>query len=192
MPSKYEICSQATVLVGGKPIAGWTQASTEEIVAETLYEATLLELLSAYRWRFASQYVDLTLIDEQPPLEWTGVYQLPPGVTVIHGVYAYGDRIEFDRTEDRLLVDAGIGEQPMALVGFRPDEGDFPPYFVSVLRLKLAAMFAVPLAEDTQKASLYEGMAMRAFAQARAMESQGRTPSKLKVGRLRAVHGGRA
>lgn len=191
MPNKFQICSQASVLVGGAPIAGFSGGSTEEIVAEQLYEDVLLDLLASYRWRFASQYVPLTLLDEQPVLGWEGVYQIPPGTTVIHGCYSGDQLVDFDRSEDRIFA-MGYGGELLLQVGFRPLEDDFPPYFVTVLRLKLAAMFAVPIAEDSQKASLYEGMALRAFASARSIESQGRTASKLPVGGLRALHGGRA
>ena len=103
---------------------------------------------------------------------------LSPSESVLQSVYASAKRL---RTSDDVV----------ALLGFRPNEIDFPPYFVSALELKLAAAFAIPLTDDSNKAQAFDQMFQRQFAQARSIESQGRTPAKITLGGLRAYHGGR-
>ena len=192
MANRYQICSRASVLVGGTLITGFNNESTEEIIAEQLYESVRDNLLSSYRWRFASQYVELDREAELPGMKWDAQYAIPPGVTMLYGVYLDDMGIEFDRVGDKILVNTMAEDVVVALVGFIPDEELFPAYFTTVLELKLAAMFAVPISEDPQKATIYEGMAMRQFAQARAIESQGRTAVKVPAGGLARYHGGRA
>lgn len=190
MANKYQMCSRAMVLVGAGKIASFAGTSTEEIIAEELYEPTLEGLLSDYRWRFASDYIELNRIVDLPVIKWTAQYQLPVGVFSLYGVYCDGELIEFDRLRTRILCDALETSHVVAHVGFRPDEAEFPPYFERVLTERLAAAFAVPVAEDTNKANYYEGRALRSFAQAKAIEAQGRTPSKMPTGGLRRYHGG--
>jgi hypothetical protein len=190
--NKYMVCSNAMILLGAGQVTGFSQASTEEIVAEELYEATVTELLSAYRWRFACKYVQLDRIAEAPLMRWDAAYQLPSNASVVHGLYVNDTSIDFDRQEDQLLCNAGEDDVVVCLLGFRPNESDFPPYFESALRFRLASLFAIPVADDSQKANMYDGMFQRAFAQARSIESQGRTAQKLPVGGLRRYHAGRA
>lgn len=186
------MCSRAMVLVGGNKIASFAGTSTEEIVAEEMYDLALDGLLSDYRWRFASDFIELNRITDLPVIKWTGQYQLPDGVFSIYNIYADGEPIPFDRLRTRILCDAMETNEVVAQVGFRPDEAEFPAYFETVLVYRLAATFAVPIAEDKDKASLYEGIALRKFAQAKSIEAQGRTPSKIPVGGLRRYHGGGA
>jgi hypothetical protein len=192
MANRYQICSRASVLVGGSPITGFNNESTEEIVAEQLYDSVLNNLLASYRWRFASQYVELSRDEELPGAKWDAQYSLPAGTTILYGIYLDEEPFDFDRVGNKIHCNVRGDDVIVALVGFVPDEELFPPYFTAVLELKLAAMFAVPIAEDPQKANVYEGMAMRQFVQARSIESQGRTAVKISVGGLAAYHGGRA
>lgn len=192
MANKYKLCSQALVLVGGNKISSFAGATTEEIVAEEIYEPTVRSLLTDYRWRFASDYIELNRLEDLPVIKWAAQYQLPNDVFIIYGAYCDGETMEFDRVRTRILCDALDTSQVVLHVGFRPDEAEFPPYFEAVLLLRLAAAFAIPIAEDPNKASFYEGKALRAFAQAKAIEAQGRTPSKMPTGGLRRYHGGGA
>lgn len=192
MANRYQMCSRASVLVGGNKIASFAGASTEEIVAEELYELTLMGLLNDYRWRFASDYIELNRLSELPALKWTAQYQIPADTTIIYALYGDGEKIEFDRVRDKIYCDALETEEVVLHAGFRPDEAEFPPYFETVLVFRLAALFAVPIAEDPQKAAFYETAALRKFSQAKSIEAQGRTPQKMPVGGLRRYHGGGA
>lgn len=192
MPSKFQICSQASVLVGGSPISAFDQSSPEAIIAEALYEDVLLDLLASYRWRFASQVSELNRDASFTGNSWFEArYQLPSDWTCLYGVRINGNSIEFDLQGDQIYCDAEATDVVEGLIGFRPSEGDFPPYFVTALRFYLASLFAVPIAEDPAKGQYYESKFVRHFAQSRSIESQGRTASKLPVGGLRRYHGGR-
>lgn len=193
MANKYSICSRALVLVGASPITSFAGDTTEEIVAETLYQSTLEAMLASHRWRFASQLVQLNRETDAPAQRWDASYALPPGTTVIYAVLVEDRPIEFDRYGEKIYCNAAETEEVYGELGIVPEETLFPPYFVAALELKLAAMFAIPIAEDSAKADYYERRAMAQLAQARAIESQGRTARKMRgVGSLRSYHGGRA
>jgi hypothetical protein len=190
--NRFQMCSRAMVLVGGSKIASFSGASIEEQVAEELYELTLMGLLNDYRWRFASDYIELNRLSELPAIKWGAQYQIPADVTIVYGAYEDGYPLNFDRVRDKILCDSMPESQVVLHCGFRPDEAEFPPYFETVLVFRLAAMFAVPIAEDPQKAAFYESAALRKFGAAKSIEAQGRTPQKMPVGGLRRYHGGGA
>lgn len=191
MANKFQICSRASVMVGGNQIAGFNKLSQEEIVAEELYDAIVDDIVSSYRWRCMSGQFQLSREAAEPLSRYSAAYQLPPNTQLINAVMVDDRLIEFDRYREKLLCDATKDETVIADVTYRADESFWPGYFETIVRLKLAAAFAVPIAEDADKAAFYEGQFVRRSAAARTNDAQGRTARKLPVGSLRRYHGGR-
>lgn len=191
--NKFEIASQALVLVGANPIVSFDGAGAENVAASTLYEAAVRELLGAYPWRFSTRKVQLTRLVAVPPDEWDAAYQMPADILTVHAVRVSDEPIEFDRYEDQVLCGAQASDVVIGELTFRSSEPYWPAYFETALRYKLASYFAIPLADDTDKASLYEGKFLRAFGSAKTQDAQARTARKLRgVGGLARYHGGRA
>jgi hypothetical protein len=186
---KFKLASQALVLVGHPPIANFSGPSSGAIVANEIYDDTMLELLGLHRWRHATKAVQLARLGAVPATEWEAAYQIPADATIIHGLQVNGCDIEFDRFGGELHCNALATDTVVLITGFHPPEATWPPYFVALARLKLASVFAIPVAESEEKASLYEGKFVRQLGAAKLMDSQGRTASKLPVGRFRAYVG---
>lgn len=190
---KFDLCSQALVLVGGNRITSFDGAGAEEIVASSLYEDTVREILSVYPWRFATRQFQLTRLAAAPLSRYDAAYQLPAGTERINAVLVQDISIDFDRYEDQLLCDAGATDVVIASLTYRADEAYWPGYFTTTLRLKLASMFAVPIAEDAGKMSAYNTAFVQQLKAARLSDAQGRTARKINgIGALRRYHGGRA
>lgn len=189
--NKYDLASQALVLVGHPPIATFDGPSSGQVVAKALYEDTIMELLSFHRWRFATRAVPLSRLSAAPATQWEAAYQLPLDATIIHGVEINGCDIHFDRYGNEIHCDAGVTDIVTLIEGYRAEEAGWPPYFTALAKLKLASVFAIPVAESEEKASIYEGKLVRQFAQAKTMDSQGRTAAKMPVGGLARYHRGR-
>lgn len=183
--SKFDMASQALVLVGHRPIAAFDGPSAGEIAANQLYQASVDEVLGLHRWRFATKAVQLSRLADAPLTEWSAAYALPAEASIIHAVQIRGKDIEFDRFEDELHCDADVTDTVILIRGRRVAEEAWPPYFEAAVRLKLASVFALPVAEDANKASFYEGKFIRQLALAKTLDSQGRTAAKMPVGRLR-------
>lgn len=189
--NRYDLASQALVLVGHRPIASFDGPSSGEIAAATLYEGTTADLLGLHRWTFNKQAVQLTRLADAPVTEWDAAYQLPADVDVIYAVQVRGCDIEFDRYGDEIHCDAAETDTVVLIKSRGATEAAWPSYFITAARLLLASVFAIPVAENEQKAALYEGKFTRALTQAKLLDSQGRTAAKMPVGALRRYHGGR-
>jgi len=189
--TKYQLASQAMVMVGASPISGFNGNSAEEIIAGELYEPTVLDIVSKYRWRCMSGQFQLSREGAVPRSRWEAAYRVPSDAEVVHGVFVDDHPIKFDRYENRILCDARVDDVVVMDYTYRSGEEHWPAYFAGLVRTSLAAAFAIPVAEDTQKASFYGGKFIREFAQAKSIDAQGRTARKLPVGGLARYSGGR-
>lgn len=190
MANKFRIASRASVMVGGSQILGFNGATTEEIIAGELYDPTVDDIVSMYRWRCMTMQFTLSRIAAAPLARYEAAYQLPAETQLINAVTIDDVPIEFDRYQDKIYCNADVGEVVVADITYRADEAFWPGYFETLVRLKLASAFAVPIAEDTQKAAFYEGQFIRKLGAAKTNDAQGRTARKLPVGGLRRYHGG--
>lgn len=189
--NKYALASEALVLVGHKPIASFEGPSSGEIAASTLYDATVEELLGLHRWRFNAKAAQLSRLAAEPVTEWSAAYELPATCMVIYAVQVRGCDIEFDRYADEIHCDADATDVVVLIYGYGAAEERWPPYFTALARSKLAAVFAIPVADSEEKASLYEGKFIRQLTNAKTLDSQGRTAAKMPVGGLARYHRGR-
>lgn len=188
---KFDVCSRALVRVGGHPINSFEGEGAEEVTAATLYESAVRALLSAYRWRFSSMQVQLTRLLAEPMARWSATYECPANLLNIHAVMVNDTPIKFDRFESYVFCDAQATDTVIMDMTYRSDEAYWAPYFEQVLELRLAADFAVPIAEDADKAQYYEQRFLRQYAMARNMDAQGRTARKMPVGGFAAYVKGR-
>ena len=188
---KYEICSRALVRVGGKRITSFEGIGAEAVTAYTLYESAVRALLSKYRWRFSSRQIVLTREATPGDARWSARYLIPAETLNIHAVTIRDAPIEFDRYENWIFCDAHDTDVLTLDFTYRSEEAYWPGYFDTTLELRLASDFAVPIADDIEKASYYQQLFRLEFAVAKAMDSQGRTARKLPVGRFAAFMGGR-
>jgi hypothetical protein len=191
VPNKFEMASSALVMVGSNPITSFEGIGSAEIVAANLYEPTVRELLGLYRWRFATVDDQLTRMEGAPKGRYSASYLLPADTLQLQAVQIRGCNIEFDRFNDYVRCDAGADDTVIATRTVRVGEAFWPGYFEALVRTKLAAAFAIQVADDGEKAAIYEGKALRLFAAAKNIDAQGRTARKMPAGRLRRVHGGR-
>lgn len=188
---KFKLCSEASILVGGNRVLGFNNASTEEQVAGELYDSVIDSLIGGYRWRCFTTQFQLSRREAPPLARYSAAYLIPPKTALLNAVTVNDALIEFDRYDDLILCDAEATDEVIADITRRTDEAHWPPYFTNCARLLLASMFAVPIAEDVNKAAAYEQKFRVAYSQARSVDSQGRTARKLPVGGFARIHGGR-
>ena len=67
--TKIDICARALVMIGVS-ITSFTDGTTESTVASNLYEDTIKNILSSYRWRFASKQAQLSRLTDAPDHKW--------------------------------------------------------------------------------------------------------------------------
>jgi hypothetical protein len=148
MASKVEIASNAFLLLGGNTISSFTEG-TEGKIATALYEETYRDLLSNYRWRFATKKMRLSRLTEAPENEFDYQFQLPTDMlTLIKPL----DRIDYEIYGDKLY--ANVTDVSIDFV-YRVDEAMLPSYFTKTLEFFLASQFAIPLTDNTSRAEFY-------------------------------------
>lgn len=194
MATKYELCSQASILVGGRVIASFVDGTVESRVAGELYPAVVTELISMHPWRFATGQIMLDRRSTPPDARYPVAFELPKDVERLNAVLSGPQSdvvIRFDRYENTITCDVEEGARVFADVTRRIGESYWPGYFQTVVRMRLASQFAIPIAEDPDKGTLYEGQFLRFLGLAKTADSQGRTARKLPVGALVRYHAGR-
>lgn len=79
MASKIEICNLALTHLGvGKEIANLeTEASEAAEACNRVYDLSRQETLRDFNWPFATRFVALALVEENPTTEWAYSYRYP-------------------------------------------------------------------------------------------------------------------
>lgn len=167
MAQKIEIISNAMVLIGANPISDLSEG-TEGRVAAALYENTYRGLLASHSWRFATKKARLARLANPPLNEYKYQFQLPSDcVTVFKvqdgsGYEIYGDTIYSDQEE--VYID----------YRYRVPETLLPDYYVLTLQFLLAAQFAIPVTDNSQRADVYLKMYDDQLKKAKSVDSSAR------------------
>jgi hypothetical protein len=167
MAQQIEIVSNAMILIGANPISSLTEG-TEGLVASALYETSYSGLIASHSWRFATKQRQLSRLTEAPLKTYQYQYQLPSDVITIVRVI---DGSDYELYMDKLYTNA---PEVHIEYRFRVDETLLPDYFQLTLQFLLAAQFAIPITDNTQRAQLYEGLYERQLARAKFIDSSSR------------------
>lgn len=197
MSTAIDICARGLIMVGAEPITSFSDGTTEAKVSANLYESTVQDHLSRYRWRFATGVEQMSRLLDEPAARWDAAYQIP--ATCLHPatVLVNDQVIDFDRYEDRIFCNAQEADEVFLEGVYRVDESNFPAWFVMLLQIQMASHFALSIAAKPDLADLLDKRALRHAALCRNLDSQSRTaqdmPTKgLITGRLgRTRIGGR-
>jgi hypothetical protein len=176
-----EICSTALVMIGAQPITSFEDGTTESNVAKNLYEDTVRDLLTRHRWRFASGQAQISRRSESPLDGWDSAYQLPADMLCLHNLKVNGHSVAYDRYQNLAYCNADEADQVIADYTFRADEDLWPPYFVSLVEMYLASLFAYSVANQVQTADYLDKKALRQLALARNIDSQEQTTRRLDM-----------
>lgn len=132
-------------------IASLTEKSKEAQACLAFYESTRDEVLRDFVWPFATKFVALAKVADQPTVEWLYSYRMPTDKIYFRRILNGGSRFETQdsRISFRVLSD-DTGElvytdllDPVAEYTFRvTDPVKFPADFVRALTLRIAGFIA--------------------------------------------------
>lgn len=182
--SNIDICARALVMIGAAPITSFSDGTTESTVAANLYEDTVRDLISRYRWRFAAGQAQLSRRTDAPDAKWDAAYQLPADLLLLHDVTVNGNVIEYDRYQDMIYCNADEADLVYADYTFRAVEDLWPPYFTTAVELTMASIFAYAVANQIQTADYMEKKALRQLALGRNIDSQAQTSQRFDLSRF--------
>ncbi|MCE2841207.1 MAG: hypothetical protein LW689_06925 [Novosphingobium sp.] len=179
MSTAIDICARGLVMVGAAPITSFVDGTTEALVSANLYESTVQDHLSRYRWRFATGIEQIDRLVDAPASRWSAAYQLPTECLQPATVLVNDRAIDFDRYEDRIFCDAQADDEVYLEGVYRVDEARFPPWFAMLLQIQMASHFALSIAAKPDLADLLDKRALRHAALCRNLDAQARTSQDL-------------
>lgn len=179
-----DICSRALILIGAEPITSFSDDSNEALIASNMYEDMARAMLTSTRWRFATNQAVLNRLSAAPTGRYDAAYQLPSDWLLTHVVTENDYPIEYQTYGKKLFCDAASTSTLVLDYTYRPDEADWPSYFIVALEYELASMFAASLARDNQLAQLMDSQARLKIVAARNIDAQQQTTRKLTTNRF--------
>lgn len=164
------LCSRALLKTGCRSITSFEDGTAEAEVAGNLYPSVRDALLSSYPWSFATAQTSLSRLVATPVADYEHAYQLPADfLRALSAGAGRGRGLDYRIHENRLHTNA---TEVVLTYIFRPDEGEFPPFFDQALIARLAAEFCVPLTDSTSRTEALMKVAEGEFRQSRSVDSQ--------------------
>ena len=143
--SAINICSNALILLGDRPISSFNDPGAGAETASNLYESSYINLLSMHRWRFASKKVLLSRMVDKPLNEWQYQYQLPTDMVAVITDYPIDN---YEIYGDKLYSNNGSVSIDYVC---RLDESQLPLWFTKTMEFYLAMQFAIPVTGNSQR-----------------------------------------
>jgi hypothetical protein len=196
------LTNEALRLLGEISITSFDEGSDLAESANLLFDSVTRGLLARHPWRFTLAKARLARVDETPTSEWKFLFALPPDRLLIREVTTSelpgaGPLLAYELFGDRLMADH---EALWCDYQRARDPSLWPPHFVDLARVALAAAFAVPVTGSTSLAQLYDRQAFGTpeqsrqggqMAEARRLDSQQQPPARIGDFPLtQARHGG--
>ncbi len=173
------LCSRALVRIGALPITSFSDGTAEAEISETLYESVKDALLSSYGWSFATMQAQLTQLVSPPIADYAYAFGLPNDFlrALSAGSNTKSRGVNFRISSGALHTNASaVTLNYIANV----DESGFPPYFTQALVSRLAAEFCIPVTENTSRAEALFRLAEKEYEQARQIDAQQDSPSRIE------------
>lgn len=165
---QLRLCSSALVLLGEQPIDDFEAGTAPAEVASRLYPGIVDAALASHPWNFSRKTALLTRLPDEAPQPWDYAYARPTDMLRLVRVLVGGTQARgWDLQEVGVVTWANATDEVWAEYHGKPDEAQFSPQFSQALIYLLAADFAVPITEDTDRAGFWRQSAMLAMRMAR-------------------------
>lgn len=169
MADKITICNAALLMIGGNEINSFEDETQEAKLCSVFYENQKNTLLFKSSWRFTLKQVTLAKLAATPLYGFKYGYQIPAEALRLRGVE---NNEIFKIFSDKIYSNQdGIN----MTIQYAPDESKFPAYFENVLRLELASLLALSLAEEKTTSTMFSEIARRELKTAKSIDSQNQT-----------------
>lgn len=161
MSSKVQIANIALVsYLGMTRINSLDEPNSSAIQINTIYDVARQEILSEWKWGFATRRQRLAILSNNDRPEWAFKYALPGNMIVLNWIndpysakLAVTDRQVMDtpREVEGGFVYSDVPEATAEFVFDQNDAGSYPPKFIQAFAALLASKVAMPLTETANK-----------------------------------------
>ena len=180
MYSVVQICNQALLLIGTRPIASLDEPTPEAAYCKRFYDQAVLSVLRDHPWGFAQRREKLAEV--RVPEGWQSAYRkayaYPIDCVQSHYlITACGmeksQAYELAADDERTILLTNLAEAVMAYTAHIRDVTRFDPMFVEVLTRKLQCRLVKPILKgNAQAVKEAEELYARALAEAKTADSK--------------------
>ena len=180
MYSVVQICNQALLLIGTRPIASLDEPTPEAAYCKRFYDQAVLSVLRDHPWGFAQRREKLAEV--RVPEGWQSAYRkayaYPIDCVQSHYlITACGmeksQAYELAADDERTILLTNLAEAVMAYTAHIRDVTRFDPMFVEVLTRKMQCLLVKPILKgNAQAVKEAEELYARALAEAKTADSK--------------------
>lgn len=179
--TKFDVCSNALVLIGAEEITDFAGGSTESLAANRFFQSTVDNFLTLYDWQFATTTAQISRLVDAPLNQWDAAYQQPSGAIKIQNVKVNDKPIEYDRYKDKIHCNAAASDTVFCDYTFSALVEDWPPYFTELIEYALARKFSTALAAKLDFKNSFEIDLDRQFRLAKNADARQQTTKRLNM-----------
>lgn len=146
MASVVQICNLALARISQDQINSLDEPSPNARFCKSFFDQTRDEILQSNPWRFATRTATLSLLTDDPLIEWDNQFQLPTDnlrVLELNGS-DNRERLDYFEVQGNVLL-TNETEAIIKYVARVTDTTFYTPLFIEALSCKLAARIAKPL-----------------------------------------------
>lgn len=186
MATDIEICSNALMLLGDRPIASLSEGTKQAILCANLYPLARKEVLRSHVWNCAVKRVQLAALAAAPAYGWTHQFAKPGDWLRLLDVGECGQD-EYAFEGNRILAN-----QSSLKVRYLADitEGYWDFSLVDVMVKRMEAGLAYPITKSTTLAQMKEQIYRGALRAAKAIDGQENPPEQYGDTPFLSVRGG--
>lgn len=168
--SELQVVNRALIRLGVPPVGSLDSDTAQGLSAQQFLDSTREELLADHPWSFALREVtpsELSLsTSDTLRKDYDHAYQLPNGLLRTVGLKSYA---YYQLSEDVLYTN----DSDPTLVYIADTEVTYwTPHFRRAVEISLAAAFALPVTDSSNRANLFYREAESALRRARSLDSQ--------------------
>ena len=157
------ICSDALLMLGARSITSFNDGTDVASVCDRLYPDIRDSVLTTYAWTFNTKKVKLARMISTPSSVWRYVYQLPGDrLGTVRAAYASPAPNSPPNKDWEIQGDKLLTNLPAVYLDYQYSVGEFamPQYFVQLLKYMMAWHLAMPVTEQSDRASYWQGVAV--------------------------------
>ena len=180
MYSVVQICNQALLLIGTRPIASLDEPTPEAAYCNQFYNQAVLSVLAEHAWGFAQRRERLAEV--QVPEGWRNVYSkayaYPLDCVRSHYLMTASgtekiQAFELAANNERTILLTNLAEAVLAYTAHIRDAARFSPKFAESLARKLQCLLVKPILKgNAQAVKEAEELYARALAEAKTADSK--------------------
>jgi hypothetical protein len=163
--SALSICSDALIMLGAKPISSFNEGTDEANTSDRLYSDIRDQALLIYPWSFSFKKIALAQLVTTPTTEYKYEYALPGDkIGPPRALFTSSNPGDYPRKEYRIFGDTVMTDYTAVWIDYPYSVPEYlmPVYFIQLLKYMMAWHLSIPITDQGDKASYWQGVAIGA------------------------------